>query len=179
MVGCEHSQFIQLPSKCPSGSVGAAYSGKKELLELCSIMGYFSKEFYFRIIRRGGLLRKFNSSNNMKPTINSNRIVRSRGTTRECGCHVIALLFQDFQQISRIPMVHLILNTVPPEVIKAVNKIVKQASDKGGTLKAQQRKYCFSSAKQCFFKFQCGGRDLLVDMMLLHCSQSPSWIGAR
>ena len=32
--------------------------------------GLFSKEFYFRIIRRGGRLRKFNSSNNMKPTIN-------------------------------------------------------------------------------------------------------------
>ena len=41
-------------------------------------------------------------------------------------------------------MVHLILNTVPPEVIKAVNKIVKQASDKGGTLKAQQQKYSVS-----------------------------------
>ena len=35
-------------------------------------------------------------------------------------------------------MVHLILNTVPPEVIKAAKKIVKQASDKGGTLEAQQ-----------------------------------------
>ena len=41
-------------------------------------------------------------------------------------------------------MVRLILNTVPPEVIKAVNKIVKQACDKGGTLKAQQRKYSVS-----------------------------------
>ena len=49
MVGCEHSQFIQLPSKCPSGSVGAAYSGKKELLELCSIMGYFRRSFIFEL----------------------------------------------------------------------------------------------------------------------------------
>ena len=54
--------------------------------------GLFSNEFYFRIIRRGSLLRKFNSSNNKKPTINSNRIVRSRATTRECGCHGIASL---------------------------------------------------------------------------------------
>ena len=37
-----------------------------------------------------------------------------------------------------------LLNTVPPEVIKAANKIVKQASDKGGILKAQQRKYSVS-----------------------------------
>ena len=29
-----------------------------------------------------------------------------------------------------------LLNTVPPEVIKAANKIVKQANDKGGILKA-------------------------------------------
>ena len=41
-------------------------------------------------------------------------------------------------------MVHLILNTVPPEVIKAAKKIVKQASDKGGTLEAQQQKYSVS-----------------------------------
>ena len=66
--------------------------------------GLFLNEFYFRIIRRGSLLRKFNSSNNKKPTINSNRIVRSRATTRECGCHRIASLFQDFQQTSRIAM---------------------------------------------------------------------------
>ena len=66
--------------------------------------GLFSNEFYFRIIRRGSLLRKFNSSNNKKPTINSNCIVRSRATTRECGCHGIASLFQDFQQTSRIAM---------------------------------------------------------------------------
>ena len=37
-----------------------------------------------------------------------------------------------------------LLNTVPPKVIKAVNKIVKQASDKGGILKAQQQKYSVS-----------------------------------
>ena len=35
----------------------------------------------------------------------------------------------------------MILYTVPPE---AANKIVKQASDKGGILKAQQRKYFVS-----------------------------------
>ena len=51
-------------------------------------------------------------------------------------------------------------------------KIVKQASDKGGILKAQQRKYSVSVC--CFFKFQRGGWDFLVDMILLHCSRSPS-----
>ena len=37
-----------------------------------------------------------------------------------------------------------LLNTVPPEEIKAATKIVKQASNKGGILKAQQRKYSVS-----------------------------------
>ena len=38
----------------------------------------------------------------------------------------------------------MVLYTVPPEMIKAANKIVKQASDKGGILKAQQQKYSVS-----------------------------------
>ena len=37
----------------------------------------------------------------------------------------------------------MVLYTVPSEMIKAAN-IVKQASDKGGILKAQQRKYSVS-----------------------------------
>ena len=36
------------------------------------------------------------------------------------------------------------VNTVPPKVIKAANKIVKQASDKGVIFKAQQQKYSVS-----------------------------------
>ena len=65
--------------------------------------------------------------------------MRSRATTCECSCLGIALLFQDFQYPNG-PL----LNAVPPEVIKAANKIVKQASDKGGILKAQQQKYTVS-----------------------------------
>ena len=100
--------------------------------------------------------------------------------TRECGCH-------DCIAISKFPVNFQdpngpLLNTVPPEVIKAVNKIVKQASEKGRILKAHwpaTKIFCFSSVKQCFFEFQHGGWDLLVDMLLLHCSRSPSWIGVH
>ena len=62
--------------------------------------------------------------------------MRSRATTHGCGCHGIASLFKDFQK-TQDPNGPL----VPPEVIKAANKIVKQASDKGGILKGQQQKY--------------------------------------
>ena len=62
---------------------------------------------------------------------------------------------------------------MPPEVIKAaVNKIAEQASGKAG-----MKLFCFLLAKQCFF--QLGILDLLVDMMLLHYSRLPSWIGVR
>ena len=102
--------------------------------------GLFSKEFYFRIIRRGGLLRKFNSSNNMKPTINSNCIheISCDDSRVWLSCHYIA--------ISRFPANFQGPNgpLVPPEVIKAANEIVKQASNKGRILKAQQRKYSVS-----------------------------------
>ena len=67
-------------------------------------MGYFRMSFIFKLFEEEVFIRKFNSSNNKKPTINSNRIVRSRATTRECGYHGIASLFQDFQQTSRIAM---------------------------------------------------------------------------
>ena len=89
--------------------------------------GLFSKEFYFRIIRRGGLQRKFNSLNNMKPTINLNRI-------REISCDDSRVWLSWYCiAISRFPANFQdpngsLLNTVPPEVIKAANKIVKQAS---------------------------------------------------
>ena len=90
--------------------------------------------------------------------------MRSRATIRECGCHGIASLFQDFQDPNN-PL----LNTVPPEVIKAANQIVKQASDKGRILKAQQRKYSVSRLQNnSFSNSSVGGWDLLVDMMLLH-----------
>ena len=107
------------------------------------IMGYFRMSFYFRIIRKGGLLRKFNSSNNMKPIINSNRIreILCDGSQVWLSWHCIG--------ISRFPANFQdpngpLLNAVPPEVIKAANKIVKQASKKGGILNAQQRKYSVS-----------------------------------
>ena len=106
--------------------------------------GLFSKEFYFRIIRRGGLLQKLNSSNNMKPTTNSNHICEISWDDSRVWLSWHCIAISRFQQISRIPTVHLILNTVPPEVIKVANKIVKQASDKSGTLKTQQRKYSVS-----------------------------------
>ena len=37
-----------------------------------------------------------------------------------------------------------LFNRVPPEVNKAANKIVKQATNEGGILKAQQQKYSVS-----------------------------------
>ena len=54
-------------------------------------------------------------------------------------------------------MVHSILNTVPPEVIKTANKIVKEASDNGGTLKAQQRKYLFLICKAMLLRIPAWG----------------------
>ena len=79
----------------------------------------------------------------MKPTINSNRICEIlRDDSRvwlSWHCITISRFPTNFQD----PNGHL-LNTVPPEVIKAGNKIVKQASNKGGILKAQQRKYSVS-----------------------------------
>ena len=69
----------------------------------------------------GLLLQKFNSSIN----IISNH-VRSHVATGECKRHGIASLFQDFQQTSRPQWFF-------PEVIKAANKIIKRASEKGRT----------------------------------------------
>ena len=80
----------------------------------------------------------------MKPTINSNHI-------REISCNDSRLwLLWHCIAISRFPANFLdpngpLLNTVPPEVIYVgCEQIVKQASDKGGILKAQQRKYSVS-----------------------------------
>ena len=82
----------------------------------------------------------------MKPTINSNRIVRSRATTRECGCHGIALLFLKISSNFNFqdPNGPFNIEYSATRGVKAANKIVKQASNKGRTLKAQQRKYSVS-----------------------------------
>ena len=81
---------------------------------------------------------KFNSLNNFKPTINSNCI-------REISCDDLGVwLSWHCIAISRFPANFQdpngpLSNTVPSEVIKAAaNKIVEQACDKGGILKAQQ-----------------------------------------
>ena len=64
-------------------------------------MGYFRMSFIFELFEEEVFYENLTLK---KPTINSNHIVRSRATTRECGCHGIASLFQDFQQTSRIAM---------------------------------------------------------------------------
>ena len=104
-------------------------------------MGHFRRSFILNYSKRRST--KFNSSNNMKPTINSNRIdylceISCDDSRVWLSWHCIA--------ISRFPANFQdrngpLLNTVPPEVVKAANKIVKQASNKGRILKAQQRKY--------------------------------------
>ena len=62
----------------------------------------------------------------MKPTINSNHMVRSRATTRECGCHGITSLFQANFQDPNGPL----LNTVPPEVIRQQTKMSSRPATK-------------------------------------------------
>ena len=79
----------------------------------------------------------------MKPAINSNSIreISCDDPRVWLSCHCIAISrFPANFQDSNGPL----LNTVPPEMIKVANKIVKLASDKGRILKAQQRKYSVS-----------------------------------
>ena len=50
-----------------------------------------------------------------------------------------------------------LLNTVPPEVIKAAYKIVKQASDKGGILIAQHENILFFVCKAMLLRIPVWG----------------------
>ena len=134
--------------------------------------GLFSKEFYFRIIQRGGLLRKFNSSNNLKPTINSNRI-HEISVVQRLASVAIMVLHRYFKISSKLPRSQWSFIEY-----SATRENCQAGQRQWRNVKSPAMKiFCFLSAKQCFV--QRGSPDLLVDIMLLHYSQSPSWIGAR